>query len=170
MGASAAPGRSRRHCKCAGYTPLTADQLYQLVSPVALFPTSCWRRCWPARVILTKSAPQMHGWCKTAACSRRRSARQPTLSLGSVRGPVQFPDVLDQMAKNIPPDHRPGSAYLNDPTGRDERHSGDAPAGGQPGTLKNTAAAHRRGTDDALCRTAALSPARGRGTGRNHRH
>ena len=77
-----APAAPAATASAPAYTPLTADQLYQLVSPVALFPTSCWRRCWPARVIPTKSAPQMPGWCKTAACSRRRSARQPTLSPG----------------------------------------------------------------------------------------
>jgi hypothetical protein len=100
------------------YTPLSADQLYQLVSPVALFPDKLL-----AQVLAGAGYPDQISTADNWLAQNR--GLQPTALATaadaqpwdpSVRGLVQFPDVLDQMAKNIPWTTELGSAYLNDPT------------------------------------------------------
>jgi len=100
------------------YTPLSADQLYQLVSPVALFPDKLL-----AQVLAGAGYPdQISAADNWLAQNRGLQPAALTAAAGaqpwdpSVRGLVQFPDVLDQMAKNIPWTTALGSAYLNDPT------------------------------------------------------
>lgn len=55
-----------------------------------------------------------------------------------MRGLVQFPDVLDQMAKNIPWTTALGSAYLNDPTDVMNAIQVMRQRAASQGTLKNT--------------------------------
>lgn len=100
------------------YTPLTADQLYQLVSPVALFPDKLLAQVlagagYPDQISAADAWLAQNRGLQPAALSSAADA-QPWDP--SVRGLVQFPDVLDQMAKNIPWTTALGSAYLNDPT------------------------------------------------------
>ncbi|CAI0748217.1 Protein of uncharacterised function (DUF3300) [Serratia entomophila] len=100
------------------YTPLSADQLYQLVSPVALFPDKLL-----AQVLAGAGYPDQIG-AADAWLAQNRGLQPAALTNAadaqpwdpSVRGLVQFPDVLDQMAKNRPWTTALGSAYLNDPT------------------------------------------------------
>ncbi|MDT3251194.1 DUF3300 domain-containing protein [Serratia sp. root2] len=100
------------------YTPLSADQLYQLVSPVALFPDKLL-----AQVLAGAGYPDQinaaDNWL-----AQNRSLQPTALTTAadaqpwdpSVRSLVQFPDVLDQMAKNLPWTSALGNAYVNDPT------------------------------------------------------
>ncbi|MFK3841138.1 DUF3300 domain-containing protein [Serratia sp. NPDC087055] len=100
------------------YTPLSADQLYQLVSPVALFPDKLLAQVlagagYPDQISAADNwLGQNRGLLPAALTTAADS--QPWDP--SVRSLVQFPDVLDQMAKNIPWTTALGSAYLNDPT------------------------------------------------------
>lgn len=62
------------------YTPLSADQLYQLVSPVALFPDKLLAQ---VRVIPIKSARRIAGWRKTGGCNRPRLPQPLVLNPGT---------------------------------------------------------------------------------------
>ncbi|CAI0758070.1 DUF3300 domain-containing protein [Serratia grimesii] len=100
------------------YTPLSADQLYQLVSPVALFPDKLLAQVlagagYPDQISAADNWLGQNRGLQPAALTTAADT-QPWDP--SVRSLVQFPDVLDQMAKNIPWTTALGSAYLNDPT------------------------------------------------------
>lgn len=100
------------------YTPLSADQLYPLVSPVALFPDKLLAQVlagagYPDQISTADSWLAQNRGLQPAALATAADA-QPWDP--SVRGLVQFPDVLDQMAKNIPWTTALGDAYLNDPS------------------------------------------------------
>lgn len=99
------------------YVPPTADQLYQLVGPIALFPDKL-----VAQVLAASSYPDQvtaaNNWLaqnKQLQGSRLQDAvnRQPWDV--SVKGLTLFPNVLDQMARNIPWTSALGDAYVNDP-------------------------------------------------------
>ncbi|TFZ52175.1 DUF3300 domain-containing protein [Serratia proteamaculans] len=116
--AATSPAADTSSAAAPAYTPLSADQLYQLVSPVALFPDKLLAQVlagagYPDQISTADNwLSQNHG-LQPAALATAADA-QPWDP--SVRGLVQFPDVLDQMAKNIPWTTELGSAYLNDPT------------------------------------------------------
>ena len=98
------PRRSAATASAPAYTPLTADQLYQLVSPVALFPDKLLAQVlagagYPDQISAADAWLVQNRGLQPAALSSAADA-QPWDP--SVRGLVQFPDVLDQMAKNIP--------------------------------------------------------------------
>ncbi|WP_265588510.1 DUF3300 domain-containing protein [Glaciimonas soli] len=108
---SAAPG-------AVAYTPPTADQLYQMVGPIALFPDKLI-----AQVLAGATYPDQitaaDNWLAqnknlTGAALQDAVNQQPWDA--SVKGLTQFPDVLDQMAKNIAWTSALGDAYVNDPT------------------------------------------------------
>jgi len=141
MGASAPPSAaSAANVSAPAYTPLTADQLYQLVSPVALFPDKLLAQVlagagYPDQISAADAWLAQNRGLQPAALSSAADA-QPWDP--SVRGLVQFPDVLDQMAKNIPWTTALGSAYLNDPTDVMNAIQVMRQRAASQGTLKNT--------------------------------
>jgi Protein of unknown function (DUF3300) len=100
------------------YTPPTADQLYQLVAPIALFPDKLVAQVlagstYPDQItaaenLLTQN-PNLKGDLLQAAVN-------PQSWDPSVKGLTQFPSVLSQMAQNIQWTQSLGEAYVNDPT------------------------------------------------------
>ncbi|WP_211461277.1 DUF3300 domain-containing protein [Collimonas silvisoli] len=100
------------------YVPPTADQLYQLVGPIALFPDKL-----VAQVLAASSYPDQvtaaNNWLaqnKNLKGSQLQDAANLQPWDVSVKGLTQFPGVLDQMARNIPWTSALGDAYVNDPT------------------------------------------------------
>jgi len=100
------------------YVPPTADQLYQLVGPIALFPDKLL-----AQVLAASSYPDQitaaDNWLaqnKNLKGSQLQDAINQQPWDVSVKGVAQFPSVLDQMAHNIPWTSALGDAYVNDPT------------------------------------------------------
>lgn len=100
------------------YTPPTADQLYQLVAPIALFPDKLVAQVlagstYPDQItaaenLLTQN-PNLKGDLLQAAVT-------PQNWDPSVKGLTQFPSVLSQMAQNTQWTQALGEAYVNDPT------------------------------------------------------
>ncbi|MFC5741406.1 DUF3300 domain-containing protein [Dyella tabacisoli] len=100
------------------YTPPSADQLYQLVAPIALFPDKLVAQVlagstYPDQItaadnLLTRN-PNLKGTLLQAAVDP-----QPWDT--SVKGLTLFPSVLDQMAQNADWTKALGEAYVNDPT------------------------------------------------------
>ncbi|AMP12250.1 hypothetical protein CAter282_4593 [Collimonas arenae] len=98
--------------------PPTADQLYQLVGPIALFPDKLL-----AQVLAASSYPdQITAADNWLAQNKNLKGGQLQDAINqqpwdvSVKGVAQFPSVLDQMAHNIPWTSALGDAYVNDPT------------------------------------------------------
>ena len=102
----------------SAYTPPSADQLYQLVAPIALFPDKL-----VAQVLAGSTYPDQ------ITAADNLLAQNPNLKGGllqtavdpqpwdeSVKGLTAFPSTLDQMAKNIQWTTALGEAYVNDPT------------------------------------------------------
>jgi hypothetical protein len=99
------------------YTPPTADQLYQLVAPIALFPDKLVAQVlagstYPDQItaaenLLTQN-PNLKG-------DLLQDAVTPQNWDPSVKGLTQFPSVLSQMAQNIQWTQSLGEAYVNDP-------------------------------------------------------
>lgn len=141
MGGSAPPSAAPvTSASAPAYTPLSADQLYQLVSPVALFPDKLLAQVlagagYPDQISAADAWLAQNRGLQPAALSSAADA-QPWDP--SVRGLVQFPDVLDQMAKNIPWTTALGSAYLNDPTDVMNAIQVMRQRAANQGTLKNT--------------------------------
>lgn len=141
MGGSAPPSAAPvASASAPAYTPLSADQLYQLVSPVALFPDKLLAQVlagagYPDQISAADAWLAQNRGLQPAALSSAADA-QPWDP--SVRGLVQFPDVLDQMAKNIPWTTALGSAYLNDPTDVMNAIQVMRQRAANQGTLKNT--------------------------------
>lgn len=99
------------------YVPPTAEQLYQLVGPIALFPDKL-----VAQVLAASSYPEQvsaaNNWLaqnKNLKGSQLQDAANQQPWDVSVKGLTQFPTVLDQMARNIPWTAALGDAYVNDP-------------------------------------------------------
>lgn len=139
-GSTPPPAAPAANASTPAYTPLTADQLYQLVSPVALFPDKLLAQVlagagYPDQISAADAWLAQNRGLQPAALSSAADA-QPWDP--SVRGLVQFPDVLDQMAKNIPWTTALGSAYLNDPTDVMNAIQVMRQRAASQGTLKNT--------------------------------
>jgi|GEM_PF-1817082 len=100
------------------WTPPTAEQLDQLLAPVAVFPDSL-----VAQVLAAASHPEQ---VSEAAEWRSRNATLKDADLEralaqkdwdpGVKAVAGFPDVLQQMASNLPWTRALGEAYVNDPT------------------------------------------------------
>jgi hypothetical protein len=102
----------------AAYTPPTADQLYQMVAPIALFPDKLVAQVlagstYPDQITAADSVVDQNPNLKGASL-QTAIAEQPWDP--SVKGLTVFPTVLDQMAKNIDWTTSLGEAYANDPT------------------------------------------------------
>ncbi|MGS0743958.1 DUF3300 domain-containing protein, partial [Glaciimonas sp. GG7] len=102
----------------SAYVPPTAEQLYQMVGPIALFPDKL-----VAQVLAGSTYPDQitaaDSWLaqnrNLTASQLQGAANQQPWDV-SVKGLTTFPDVLDQMAKNIQWTSALGEAYVNDPT------------------------------------------------------
>jgi len=99
------------------YTPPTAAQLISLLAPIAVFPDKL-----VAQVLAASSYPdeitQANGWLAQNS-SLKGDALQQAIDKQdwdpSVKAIVVFPDVLHQMANNVPWTTALGEAYVNDP-------------------------------------------------------
>jgi len=115
---STAPASSSTAPAQQAYTPPSADQLYQLVAPIALFPDKLVAQVlagstYPDQITaaenLVTQNPNLKGDLLQAAV-------QPQSWDPSVKGLTQFPSVLSQMAQNVQWTTALGQAYANDPT------------------------------------------------------
>ncbi|SCX39827.1 DUF3300 domain-containing protein [Variovorax sp. EL159] len=100
------------------YTPPTAEQLYQMVAPIALYPDKLI-----AQILAGATYPEQitaaHDWL-----AQNRALKAGPLADAanqqpwdpSVKSLTAFRSVLDQMAGNIPWTESLGKAYYNDPT------------------------------------------------------
>lgn len=122
------------------YTPLSADQLYQLVSPIALFPDKLLAQVlagagYPDQITAADNWLVQNPGRQPAALSNAANT-QPWDN--SVRSLVLFPDIIDQMAKNIAWTTQLGNAYLNDPSDVMNAIQVMRQRAAHKGTLKNT--------------------------------
>ncbi|NTZ08111.1 DUF3300 domain-containing protein [Burkholderia metallica] len=100
------------------YTPPTADQLYQMVAPIALFPDKL-----VALVLAGATYPDQVAAANTWV-TQNPSLKGPALATAadtqpwdpSVKALTAFPAVLSQMASNPAWTTSLGQAYYNDPT------------------------------------------------------
>src|SRR5271157_2077736 len=99
------------------YATPTADQLYQLVAPIALFPDNL-----VAMVLAASTYPDQvsaaYQWLQQNASLKGQQlleAVNPQPWDASVKGLVQFSDVLNQMATNLSWTSALGDAYYNVP-------------------------------------------------------
>jgi hypothetical protein len=99
------------------YAAPTADQLYQLVSPIALFPDNL-----VAQVLAASTFPDQVSAAYTWLQQNSNLKGQQLLDAvnqqpwdASVEGLTQFPDVLNQMATNLSWTSALGDAYYNIP-------------------------------------------------------
>ncbi len=115
---SAAPAAASTAPAASVYAPPSADQLYQMVAPIALFPDKLVAQVlagstYPEQITAADGVvaqnPNLQG-----ASLQTAIAQQPWDA--SVKGLTAFPSVLDQMAKNIDWTTALGDAYVNDPT------------------------------------------------------
>jgi hypothetical protein len=99
------------------YAVPTADQLYQLVAPIALFPDNL-----VAQVLAASTYPDQvtaaYTWLQQNTSLKggplMQAADQQSWD-ASVKGLTQFPDVLNQMASNLSWTSALGDAYFNVP-------------------------------------------------------
>ncbi len=99
------------------YAAPTADQLYQLVAPIALFPDNLVAQVlaastFPDQVSAAYTWLQQNGSLKGQQLMEAAN-QQPWDA--SVKGLTQFPDVLNQMATNLSWTSALGDAYYNIP-------------------------------------------------------
>jgi hypothetical protein len=117
--ASTAPASAQSTAAAqAAYTPPSADQLYQMVAPIALFPDKLVAQVlagstYPDQITAADNEVTQNPNL-TGASLQTAIAQQPWDA--SVKGLTAFPSVLDQMAKNIDWTTSLGGAYVNDPT------------------------------------------------------
>ena len=101
----------------ANYEPLTADQLYRMVSPISLFPDKL-----VALVLAGATYPDQVTAANTWLGQSTSEKREAIATLAdqqpwdpSVKALTAFPSVLSQMANNLPWTTALGQAYYNDP-------------------------------------------------------
>jgi hypothetical protein len=100
------------------YAPPTADQLYQMVAPIALFPDKLVAQVlagstYPDQITAADNFLEQNQSLQGAAL---QDAVDPQSWDPSIKGLTVFPKVLDQMAQNIPWTTALGTTYANDPT------------------------------------------------------
>ncbi len=101
----------------APYVPPSAEQLYKLVAPIALFPDKLLAQTLAASVY-PDQVNDAQGWLRSnsglAATDRlQAAAAQPWDP--SVKALIAFPDVIDQLASNGDWTRALGDAYAHDP-------------------------------------------------------
>src|SRR5271165_1419104 len=99
------------------YATPTADQLYQLVAPIALFPDNL-----VAMVLAASTFPDQvtaaYQWLQQNSSLKGQQLTEAANQQAwddSVKGLTQFPDVLNQMATNLSWTSALGDAYYNIP-------------------------------------------------------
>ena len=99
------------------YAAPTADQLYQLVAPIALFPDNL-----VAQVLAASTYPDQvsaaYTWLQQNSSLKGQQLLEAVNQQSwdaSVKGLTQFPDVLNQMATNLSWTSALGDAYYNIP-------------------------------------------------------
>lgn len=99
------------------YAAPTADQLYQLVAPIALFPDNL-----VAQVLAASTFPDQvsaaYTWLQQNSSLKGQQLLEAVNQQpwdASVKGLTQFPDVLSQMATNLSWTSALGDAYFNIP-------------------------------------------------------
>jgi DNA segregation ATPase FtsK/SpoIIIE-like protein len=112
---AATPGTAQ--LQPAAYVPPSADVLYQMVAPIALYPDKL-----VAQILAGATYPDQIGAAETwlvqnpglqkAALANAVNAQNWDPSVKSL---TQFPNVLEQMASNLPWTTALGKAYYNDP-------------------------------------------------------
>ena len=112
-----APAQSTA-AQAAPYTPPTADQLYQLVAPIALFPDKLVAQVlagstFPNQITAADNFLTQNPSLKGAPLQAQVN---PQPWDASVKALTTFPSVLDQMARNPQWTSALGEAYVNDPT------------------------------------------------------
>jgi hypothetical protein len=112
----AQPGQQAQ-APAATYAVPTADQLYQLVAPIALFPDNLL-----AQVLAGSTFPDQitaaQQWLQQNSSLRGTALAEAVNEQSwdpSVKGLTQFPDVLSQMASNLSWTSALGDAYFNIP-------------------------------------------------------
>lgn len=101
----------------AAYTPPSADILYQMVAPIALYPDKLVAQIlagstYPDQVSAAETWLAQNPGLKTSALSSAANAQPWDPSVKSL---TLFPNVLGQMASNLPWTTALGKAYYNDP-------------------------------------------------------
>ena len=112
-----APAQSTA-AQAAPYTPPTADQLYQLVAPIALFPDNLVAQVlagstFPDQITAADNFLTQNPSLKGAPLQAQVNTQPWDASVKSL---TTFPSVLDQMARNAQWTSALGEAYVNDPT------------------------------------------------------
>jgi hypothetical protein len=112
-----APAQSTA-AQAAQYTPPTADQLYQLVAPIALFPDNLVAQVlagstFPDQITAADNFLTQNPGLKGAPLQAQVNTQPWDASVKSL---TTFPSVLDQMARNAQWTSALGEAYVNDPT------------------------------------------------------
>jgi len=122
------------------YAAPTADQLYQLVAPIALFPDNLL-----AQVLAGSTFPDQidaaYKWVQQNASLNGQQLTQAADQQPwdvSVKGLTQFPDVLQQMATNLSWTSSLGDAYFNVPQSVMNAVQVMRQRAQQAGTLKST--------------------------------
>jgi Protein of unknown function (DUF3300) len=112
-----APEQAEQQAPATTYAVPTADQLYQLVAPVALFPDNLI-----AQVLAASTYPDevtaASTWLRQNSSLKDGQLTQAIDQQdwdASVKGLTQFPDVLNQMASNLSWTSALGDAYFNVP-------------------------------------------------------
>jgi hypothetical protein len=108
---------SKDQAPAATYAAPTADQLYQLVAPVALFPDKLLAQVlaastYPDQVADASTWLQQNSGAKGAQLTQAVDQQSWDVS---VKGLTQFPDVMQQMAGNLSWTSALGDAYYNAP-------------------------------------------------------
>jgi Protein of unknown function (DUF3300) len=119
-GCSKKPAQSQSQSEQAPattYATPTADQLYQLVAPIALFPDNL-----VAMVLAASTFPDQvsaaYQWLQQNSSLKGQQLTEAANQQpwdNSVKGLTQFPDVLNQMATNLSWTSALGDAYYNIP-------------------------------------------------------
>ena len=111
----AQPGQQAQAPPAATYATPTADQLYQLVAPIALFPDNL-----VAQVLAGSTFPDQitaaQQWLQQNSSLKGQQLMEAVNQQpwdNSVKGLMQFPDVLGQMASNLSWTSALGDAYFN---------------------------------------------------------
>ena len=118
----------------------TADQLYQLVAPIALFPDKLL-----AQVLAGSTFPDQvsaaYAWLQQNSSLKGQQLMDAVNGQSwdaSIKGLTQFPDVLNQMASNLSWTSALGDAYFNYPQSVMNAVQVMRQRAQQSGNLKNT--------------------------------
>jgi len=124
----------------APYTPPTAEQLSQMVAPIALFPDKLVGQVlagatYPEQIVAANQWLVQNPTLKGDALQNAEATQPWDVSVKSL---TTFPSVLNQMASNIQWTRALGDAYVNDPTDVMNAIQTMRLRAQQAGTLKNS--------------------------------